>query len=142
MRMFLITNYFHYFTGCGLPRDSRSHRGGRSGHGRPSFCSVPVSKSRNTRLVGRSPRPRQTNTHVVRTYMCCSSVSLLTFDWCSPSSCHSLVRMWVIYLIVLVSHLTSSSLNDRLGKRPLLSVPSKLAGFSDGNGCTIALLKM
>ena len=30
----------------------------------------------------------------------------------------------------------------RLGKRPLLSVPFKLVGFSDGNGCTTAMLKM
>ena len=50
--------------------------------------------------------------------------------------------MLVIYLIVFVSHLTSHSLNDCLGKRPLLSVHSKLAGFSDGNGYTTALFKM
>ena len=32
--------------------------------------SVPVS--RNTRLVGQSPKTRPTNTHVVHTHMCCS----------------------------------------------------------------------
>ena len=38
--------------------------------------SVPVSKSRNTRLVGRSPTTRLNNTHVVHTHMCCSSMTM------------------------------------------------------------------
>ena len=38
--------------------------------------SVPVSKSHNTRLVGRNPTTHPANTHIVRTHMCCSSMTV------------------------------------------------------------------